>query len=289
MSDQPSPIRGTAAGVPFLAFPPLTPRQNVPIVAAWHLMDAPRSEAAFAAAVPLDGLDAWRVYFGLPETGARLPEGGWDEIMRRGYTDAVMLMHGPVISRGAEEFPAALADFERQLDIRTSALGLMGGSAGAAIALLVLAEVGPAAGLAVDAAVGISPVSQLYAAVGAMGRVFGVEYPWSEESLAVAHRSDYVARADEIAATGAAVRLVLGADDDKDGFLLPAERLSAAIAERAGDSARSDVVVVDGMAHALAEEPGLEPAPQTAAAVTVDRHAVEWFARHLEGTRADQD
>jgi hypothetical protein len=37
----------------------------------WHLMDAPRSEAAMAAAVPLDGLDAWRVYFGLPDTGAR--------------------------------------------------------------------------------------------------------------------------------------------------------------------------------------------------------------------------
>jgi hypothetical protein len=77
------------------------------------------------------------------------------------------------------------------------------------------------------------------------------------------------------------VRVVLGADDDKEGILLPAERLSAAIADRAGDSARSDVVVVDAMAHALAEEPGLEPAPQTAAAATVDRHAVEWFARHL--------
>jgi hypothetical protein len=32
--------------------------------------------------------------------------------MRRGYTDAVMLMHGPVIGGGAEEFPAALADLE---------------------------------------------------------------------------------------------------------------------------------------------------------------------------------
>jgi len=286
MSELQSPIRGTAAGVPFLAFPPPTPRPDVPVVVAWHLMDAPRSEAAMAAAVPLDGLDAWRVYLGLPDTGRRLPEGGWDEIMRRGYTDAVMLMHGPVISRGAEEFPTALADLESQLGIRRSALGLMGGSAGAAIALLVLAEVGPAAGLTVDAAVVISPVSQLYAAVGAMGRVYGVEYPWSEESLAVARRSDYLARADEIAASGAAVRVVLGADDDKEGILLPAERLSAAIADRAGDSTRSDVVVVDGMAHALAEEPGLEPAPQTAAAATVDRHAVEWFARHLGGTPA---
>jgi dienelactone hydrolase len=206
--------------------------------------------------------------------------------MQRGFTDAVMQMQGPIISRGAEEFPAALADLQSQLDMRASALGMMGGSIGAAIALLVLAETGPAAGVAVDAAVLISPVSQLHPAVEAMGRVYGVEYPWSERSLEVAHRSDFLARADEIAATGAAVRLVVGADDDKEGFLLPAERLAAALADRAGDPGRTDVVVVEGMAHALAEEPGLEPAPQTAAAATVDRHAVQWFARHLEGPGA---
>jgi len=286
MSELQSPIRGTAAGVPFLAFPPLTPRQDVPVVVAWHLMDAPRSEAAMAAAVPLHGLDAWRVYLGLPDTGERLPAGGWDELMRRGYTDAVMLMHGPIISRGAEEFPAALADLETQLDMRASAVGLMGGSLGAAVALLVLAETARAAGVAVEAAVLISPVTQLKPTVEALGRVYDVEYPWSAESLAVASRSDYVARADEIAATGAAVRLVVGADDDKDGILLPAERLSAALADRAGDVRRSDLLVIDGMAHALAEQPGLEPAPQTTSAAAVDRHAVEWLTRHLPGAQA---
>jgi hypothetical protein len=34
-------------------------------------MDAPRNEAAFAAALPLDELDAWKVYLGLPTFGAR--------------------------------------------------------------------------------------------------------------------------------------------------------------------------------------------------------------------------
>jgi hypothetical protein len=38
------------------------------------------------------------------------------------------------------------------------------------------------------------------------------------------------------------------------------------------------------MGHALAEEPGVEPAPQTAHAVKVDALAVEWFKRYL---RAD--
>jgi hypothetical protein len=35
------------------------------------------------------------------------------------------------------------------------------------------------------------------------------------------------------------------------------------------------------MEHALAEEPGIEPAPQLPAATEVDRLAVAWFARHL--------
>jgi dipeptidyl aminopeptidase/acylaminoacyl peptidase len=43
----------------------------------------------------------------------------------------------------------------------------------------------------------------------------------------------------------------------------------------------ADLVVVPGMGHALAEEPGIAPAPQLAAAAEVDRLAVGWFARHL--------
>ena len=47
------PVTGTAAGVPFLAVPPPVPRPSAPVVVAWHLMDPPRTEAAFAAALPL--------------------------------------------------------------------------------------------------------------------------------------------------------------------------------------------------------------------------------------------
>ncbi|EFC85747.1 hypothetical protein [Parafrankia sp. EUN1f] len=56
-----------AAGVPFVAVPPDGgARPESPTVLAWHLLDAPRTERAFASALPLQGLDAWRVYFGLP-------------------------------------------------------------------------------------------------------------------------------------------------------------------------------------------------------------------------------
>jgi hypothetical protein len=67
-----TPLTGTTVnGVPYLAVPPLSDAATAPVIILWHLMDAPRSEAAFAAALPLDGLDAWKVYLGLPTFGAR--------------------------------------------------------------------------------------------------------------------------------------------------------------------------------------------------------------------------
>jgi hypothetical protein len=79
-SDQ---IAGHAAGVPFVALPPAGGRRaSAPVVVAWHLLDPPRTEAAFAAAVPLRGLDAWRIYLGLPLSGSRMPPGGDEELMR---------------------------------------------------------------------------------------------------------------------------------------------------------------------------------------------------------------
>ena len=74
-------LSGIAAGVPFVALPPSGgSRPDAPVVLAWHLLDAPRTEIAFASAVPLSGLDAWRIYFGLPLSGSRMPDGGPAEI-----------------------------------------------------------------------------------------------------------------------------------------------------------------------------------------------------------------
>ncbi len=284
MSLHPNAVRGTAAGVPFIAVPPEGPSSGAtPIVIAWHLLDAPCTEAAFAAALPLAGLDAWRIYLGLPMHGSRQPAEGADELMRLAYEDAVLNLQGPVARQAFEELPAALDGLRRQLDLGHGPVGLVGGSLGAAVAQLVLTEPGPVAGFTVAAAVLISPVSRLRPAVDATGRRYGVEYPWGPEALEIARHLDFVERADEIAANGQpAVRLVIGADDDRDGFLVPAQQLRAALAERYDDPARADLVVVEGMGHALAEEPGVEPAPQTPSAAIVDAHAVDWLRTHLD-------
>ncbi|HSK60870.1 MAG TPA: alpha/beta hydrolase, partial [Actinomycetospora sp.] len=85
-------------------------------------------------------------------------------------------------------------------------------------------------------------------------------------------RADFLARADELGDTP--VLLVTGEEDEPE-FREPA----AALAERLGD--RGEHVSIPGMGHALAEEPGLEPAPQTPHAAEVDAHAVAWFRQHL--------
>jgi pimeloyl-ACP methyl ester carboxylesterase len=271
----PEQITGSAAGVPFVAVPPAGgPRASAPVVVAWHLLDPPRNEAAFAAAVPLRALDAWRVYLGLPLSGSRMPPGGLDELMRLGHEDAVLKLHMPVAYRAAEELGPALAELRERLGIEPGPIGVMGGSAGAAVAQLVMAE----SEQDVSAAVLISPVVQLRRTVEAMEKRFGVTYEWSDESNAVADRLDFVARAAELA--GPAVLLVVGEEDDP-AFRESAVGLATALTQTDGPPDRAQVVTVPDMGHALADEPGTEPEPQTPHAAVVDRRAVDWFERHL--------
>lgn len=69
-----SVISGVAAGVPYVARPPADPNAAAPLIVVWHLMDAPCTEAAMAAALPMNDIPAWRVYCGLPLHGCRC---GW--------------------------------------------------------------------------------------------------------------------------------------------------------------------------------------------------------------------
>jgi predicted esterase len=266
-----TPRTGTAAGVPYVLRPPATPRPDAPLVLAWHLMDAPRTERAFAAALPLAGLDAWRVYLGLPLCGTRALEP--EEAMRLAFADAVRHVHGPANEQAVAELPAALAALREEHGIGDGPVGVLGGSAGAGVAGAVVVE----KVLPVRAAVLVSPLVQLRPVVTVLARHFGIDYAWSPASEAVADRMDLVARADGFA--GTPVRLVVGADDDADGFLHPAERLRDALTAH---GTAADLHVIEGMGHALADEPGLDPAPQTAPAARVDALAVAWLAQALE-------
>jgi dienelactone hydrolase len=274
-------VSGTAAGVPYVALPPGGRRDGqtrAPLVIAWHLNDPPRSAAAMAAALPLSGVAAWRVYLDLPMHGRRQLPGGLDEFMRLGYQDAILKAFDPQVTQAVEEFPAVLAELRARLPITDGPVGLVGASIGALPAQLVIAG----GAVEVSAAVLISPVIQLAEVVAANERRFGVSYPWSDPSQAVATRLDFVSRAGEIAARHPqpAILLITGADDDP-AFPLQAQRLQDELRQRYEDPQQVSVTSIPGMKHAFATEPGIEPAPQTGEAKLVDAAVTDWFRRYL--------
>ncbi|WP_372667084.1 alpha/beta hydrolase family protein [Amycolatopsis kentuckyensis] len=250
-------VEGVAAGVPFVALGPADPAAPAALLAGWHLMEEPSDERAFAEAVPMSGLQAWRVYFGLPMTGARLPGGGPAELFRLASEDAVLNVFEPVTEQAVAEFPAALAELRDRLPGAGGPLGVFGGSAGSLVALEVLAR----GDVAVEVAAVVSPVARLAPVIGRNERLFDVTYSWTPRSRAAADRYDYVRRAGELTVP---LLLVAGADDDV-AVREPAE----ALREKLG----TELVTVDGMAH--------EFPPGTPAAKAVDEAFTGWFARRL--------
>jgi pimeloyl-ACP methyl ester carboxylesterase len=268
-------LTGEAAGVPFVALPPQSARDQAPTVLVWHMHDPPRSERAMAAALPLRSLNAWRVYLGLPLSGSRLPAGGLDRFFALGYEDAVLNLYGPTVEQAAEEFPAAFAVLRRQHGLAEGPIAVVGASIGAFVALSVVATGEPP----VSAIALVSPALRLASLVAANERLFAVMYPWSDDSRAVAADLDFVARAGELARLRAPTLLVVGADDDAEGSAQPAEQLAAALVSEEVEAA---VTRIPDMGHAIADEPGLEPAPQTAVAAAVDGVVSAWLRQHLE-------
>ncbi|HZM76321.1 MAG TPA: prolyl oligopeptidase family serine peptidase [Candidatus Limnocylindrales bacterium] len=255
-----STISGVAAKVPFIAKPPVSGWEGAPIVVVWHMLDAPRTEVAMAAALPLNDLDAWRVYLRLP-----VPEDAGDPVL--GF-------YGPIVERAVADFPHALDELHRQIPAGRQPLRMVGGSLGAMVVSCLVAECDD---IPVASAALVSPAVQLASLVTVGERTFGVRYPWSDESRRLAAQLDLVARAEEIAKRDVPVLLVMG-DKDDDEFRVSAERMWQALSS-AGEPGRYSLITVPGMGHALAEEPGIDAAPQTARAARVDTIVAQWLNR----------
>jgi hypothetical protein len=277
----PVPLLGVAAGVPYVALPPTPKRRRAPLVVAWHGLDRPRSQQAMAAALPLARLAAWRVYLGLPMTGTRAAVGGPEELVRLGVDDVVGKLLGPMVEQAFAEFPAVAAALRVQLRLDVGPVGLVGGSVGAAVALLALAE----AEVPVQAAALVRPPVQLERVVAANDQRRNPHDQWTRAARVVAERLDFVARAHQIAARDPqpAVLLVCGAGDDA-GVGEPVERLWRTLSDRYRDPGRVALLLVPGLAQALAAEPGTDLAPQTLDGARVDAAVTGWLGRHLAHT-----
>jgi pimeloyl-ACP methyl ester carboxylesterase len=255
-------ISGVAGNAPFVALPPRSGNEDVPLVIIWHMLDAPRTEVAMSAALPLNDVDAWRVYPGLPQ-----PAEAYDPVL--GY-------FVPIVQRTVAEFPPTLEELYRQTGACRGELQLVGASLSAMVALSLLAE---GDGIPVRSVALVSPAVQLTGLVQANERAFGMSYPWSDESRAIAARLDFVARADELAKRDTPILLVVG-DSDDEGFTVPAKRLWQALSGL-GSPERYSLLTVAGMGHALAEEPGVTTSPQTPHAARVDGIVADWLNRTM--------
>ncbi|MEV6909245.1 alpha/beta hydrolase [Amycolatopsis sp. NPDC051071] len=259
-----SPITGTAAGVPFTALPP-DGDKTAPLIVTWHMLDAPRSDAAFAAALPMNGLPAWRVHLGMPMCGARMVDGAMDAGLELIREDVLMSFLHAFVKQATEEFPEALAAIRAQLPVDDGPIGVLGGSLGGAVALRVLADTGTPifAGAVVNAAIRMRSVVGL----------FPGDYPYDAESEKAVDSLDFLPKAGVIASR--APLLVVSGELDHPG--LRADAIS--LADAMGD--QSELLSIPGLEHPLADEPGIEPAPQLPQARAVDAGVTAWFRRHL--------
>ncbi|MBQ1084171.1 MULTISPECIES: S9 family peptidase [unclassified Nocardiopsis] len=282
-----APVTGTVAGVPFLALPPASATEApAPLVIGLHAFEPPRSQAALAGAVPMASLPAWRVHLGLPQFGARLPEGGVAEINRRGEHDYLLELFGPVVEEAAAELPRVADELRAVFPVADTPVGLVGVGAGATAAVLALSG----NRLPVGAAAVINPVVDPAQPVHARERRTGVPYQWSPQAQRARDWLDLTARAEALSRTGVPVLIVNGGLDEvcpPDHGRALHDALARSGTARTSEHALRHIVVPD-LAHAIGPEPGLEPGPLTPAGVLTDRALTEWFHLHLTASRQVQ-
>jgi dienelactone hydrolase len=273
------PVTGTAAEVPFTALPPMvTVEGPAPLVVTWHMLDPPRTDAAFAAALPLNGVPAWRVHLGMPLCGARMIEGSMDAVIELARKDTVLAYLDSVVRQAVKEFPAALSELREQLPVDNGPIGVLGGSLGGMVVLQILAR----AQIPIKAVALVNPAVRARSVVGLVEDITGRPYSWNAESRKAADRLDCVARAGDIAArTPQPPLLVISGELDFPVLRTDAAELVEALRQRYAQPDHVQLTTVADLAHPLAEPPGLQPAPQLPAAKAVDEAMTQLFLRHL--------
>jgi predicted esterase len=200
--------RTTLAGVPAVLRVPEHIRK--PPIILWHGFGPPASEEAMMEALPLDEVDAVKVYLGLPLFGARAPTGGMKELARRQSEDVGLQVFKPVVAGAGDELPAVVAALQDGACMqRGGAIDLIGFSAGGAAALYSLAQ----GKVPVDAAVLINASAGLSASVQAYEHATKQAYTWSPASRELAQKTDAAGRAADIAKAHPALLFLTGTAD----------------------------------------------------------------------------
>jgi pimeloyl-ACP methyl ester carboxylesterase len=206
--DDPTITRTTLAGVPAILRIPA--HIGKPPIILWHGFGPPASEGAMMEALPLDDVDAVKVYLGLPLFGARAPAGGNKELARRQSEDVGLELFKPVVAGAADELPAVVEALRTNACMqRDGAIELVGFSAGGAAALYALSQ----DKVKIDAAVLINASTGLSASVQAYEQATKQTYAWSPASRELARRTDAIAHTADIARHHPALLFLQGSND----------------------------------------------------------------------------
>ena len=239
------------------------------------MLDAPRTDAAFAAALPMTGVPAWRVHLGMPMCGARMVDGRVDAAIELAREDPLMAFLAPFTHQAADEFPAALTALRAQLPVDDEPVSVLGASLGAAVALLVLTT----QRIPIRAVALVNPAVRIRSVVGLFDDLTGHAYRWTAESRTAADELDFVARAGDLAAQPPL--LLVSGERDHPELRTDAAALVGALRGHYAHPDEVELITVPDLAHPLAEEPGLQPAPQLPKARAVDEILTGWFLRQL--------
>lgn len=204
----PRVINTTLAGVPAVVRLPKTVTHRPVIL--WHGLGSPGDPAALMQALPLDDIQAIKVYLSLPLTGARAPKDAADGLAQRQKRDYATLIFKPIVIGAAEELPAVVSALrERQCLPKGGEIDLFGFSAGGTAVLAALTErrVRIAAAITVNAPTGLDK------AIGALERATHETYTWSPEARQLAEQTNFTNRAAEIGRNRPALLMLQGADD----------------------------------------------------------------------------
>lgn len=281
------------AGVPLLLRPPANRDRHTPLVLLWHGFGSPNCEADVAEALPLEHVEAWKAYLGLPLFGQRSV--GVEDLMRRQMEDYVLQLLLPVVEQAVQELPKVVKGLRSHCDLASnSPLGLFGFSAGGLAALLTLAE----SHLPIQAVVLAGVTKDLSAAVATYERFtqssyemlkeqyprLKPEYEWSEESEVVRTRLDFVAHSKGIAQRDPlpAILFVHGAQDEAFN-LDDVETLHDALKtqyQQINHPEKLSMMVFQHLRHAIDLASNSLP-EQQADIVGRERVIADWFKQYL--------
>ena len=280
------------AGVPLLLRPPQNRDRPAPLIIFWHGFGSPNAEADIAEAFPLEEIQAWKAYLGLPLFGKRSP--GLEELMRRQLQDYVLQLLLPVIEPAVQELPKVVEALQRHCNVDADAgIGIFGFSAGGLAALLALTE----SNIPIQAAVFAGVTKDLASAVDTYERfmqnsyaMLKEQYPWlqptyswAEESQKAKTRLDFVNRAKEIVKGNPppAILFVHGVQDeafDVDDVETLYEALK--VYYQANYPERLSIRLFEHLKHAIDLAANTSP-EQREDIIEMEKAVAEWFGRYL--------